>query len=187
MSKKPIAQTCINLQNDIDKFINFCLQIDLIEFIYFSIEIHGMRQEIRELKDIKNLTFFQNIQTMVGLPHIHGILAIRSILGIQFHKKVLNNLQNFFLDPIFFPDILITSLIFPLEKEKTFYNIKKYWNYLTKEQNYNNHYFIIFSLLNNSLYNSFFDLILFFKFYIFKINFKYYKNKKSLDVCLLLY
>ena len=156
-----------NIYIEIEKFKKHCLQIDLIEFVYFSIEIHGEKQKKRELLKQNNekelILFDTSDKTLKGLPHFHGIIAIRSILGIKFHKEVLNNLKTFFLNPNSYRDILITSFMNSLDKEEIFLNIKTYFNYITKEKMYNQHYFIIFSKLNSNFYSTFFDLITFFQ------------------------
>ena len=164
--------------NNAWKMINFRVEellillknnIELIEFVYLSIERHGERQEEREkllitqggstqnnVKNKKNkikTNIYEKIlditkeeqKTLKGLPHLHGIIGIRSLIGEN--KELCNELQKFFVFNEFYEDILIKQL-------KSFRQIKGYWNYVIKEKNYNFHRFAYYSSFFTEYYNN---------------------------------
>lgn len=150
------------------------INIELLEFVYVSIECHGERQAEREnilnleegstqnnnkninkkkKKNIYEQTLdisLEEQRTLKGLPHLHGIIGIRSLIGKN--PELCNQLQKMLVFHIGYEDVLIKQL-------NTIKQIKGYWNYVIKEQNYNFHRFSYFSSFFNHYYLIFEDFV----------------------------
>jgi hypothetical protein len=156
----------------VEELLLISKNIELIEFMYVSIECHGERQEEREkllitqegstqnnienLRNNKNINLYERIldiskaeqKTLKGLPHLHGIIGIRSLIGEN--NILLNELNKFYLNN-YYKDLLIKRL-------KTFKQINSYWNYVIKEHNFKFHRFARYSKFFDGVYNNFYDL-----------------------------
>jgi len=149
--------------------------VELLEFVYLSIECHGKLIKHNNLSSFLSLptptstlksSFLTNEnenedkdnnnnnidiskeeqKTLKGLPHIHGIIGIRSLIGKN--DMLLTQLNKNY--SMLYSDMLIKSL-------KSFKQIKGYWNYVIKEQNYKFHRFAFFSNIYDNDYGKIAD------------------------------
>lgn len=114
-------QSMNTIHTKIEELVNLISSnIELVEFLYFSIEKHKKEK-------------------LNGLPHVHGVIGVRSLIG----NNVILSLKRFFYN--FRYD---TQLDYLCDVK----NIKKWWNYVLKENNFKFHTFVYYSKWYENLY-----------------------------------
>ncbi|RYX79866.1 hypothetical protein EON71_00135 [bacterium] len=125
------------VHKDVEEFINYMgSNIELIEFCYMSIEVSG-RKPLWQGKDT---------ESVVGLPCIHGIFGVRSIIGEN--PSLISEIKDIFI--ISFYDIKVIWL-----KNKS--EISNHWNFIIKQKNFKFHSFVNFSKFYQNIYGGIAD------------------------------
>ncbi len=175
--KKNNIENWKDVHEYIEDWINWIgSEIELIEFSYFSIELHK-RERLKKRKIKKSpgneLVVYNGLD---GMPHLHGIIGIRTILGHNDNLDIA--IKDIFKSFHQHEDIKINKLY-------QIKDVKKYWNYVIKENNFRFHRFVQYSSHLNyiKIYGSIADLEL-----IYDDNDRYafelqeWKNSKTCDV-----
>ncbi|RYE05362.1 MAG: hypothetical protein EOP33_06635 [Rickettsiaceae bacterium] len=125
------------VHKEVEEFINYMgLSVELIEFCYMSIEVAGRKPLFQGIGKENNL----------GLPFIHGIFGVRSIIGEN--TLLILELKDIFI--LSFYDIKIKWL-------KNKFEIYKHWKFIIKQNNFKFHRFVNFSKFNSNIYGSIAD------------------------------
>lgn len=119
--------------------------VSMVEFCYFSIEMHPGKNKSKESFSSKMLSIIDNKNSLEGLPHLHGVLGVRSLIG--YNEQLDLSIKKLFCSIYKINDIVIK----PLLTKKA---IKAYWNYCIKENNFKFHRFAHYSEYNSFLYGS---------------------------------
>lgn len=120
-------------------------RIELIEFCYLSIELENDKRYYRKNNTVKEVSIQFN--KTENVPYIKGIIGVRSLIGKN--KNHFNEIKKFFN---------ITCYDIKVKELHTLSLIKKYWNFILKEQNFKFHRFCQYSRYFEQLYGSISDL-----------------------------
>ena len=88
------------------------------------------------------------------------LLIRRYYLGSQQNENFFTIISDYFNN--YYDDIKIDSLNINSNIDY-FLNIKTFWNYIIKNQEFETHYLTFYSNFYKNFYGSFYDLILYFK------------------------